>query len=63
MKAETVLGEVDMLTVICIFHSLEWIKRRGKEIYQGAEIGVILISNPGASIATPAYLATGLLAK
>ena len=36
MKAETALGEVDMLTVI---HSLEWIKRRGKESYQGAEIG------------------------
>ena len=38
MKAETALGEVDMLTVICFSNSLEWIKRRGKESYQGAEI-------------------------
>ena len=38
MKAETALGEVDMSTVV-FSNSLEQIKRRGKESYQGAEIG------------------------
>ena len=37
MKAEMALGEVDMSTVV-FSNSLERIKRRGKESYQGAEI-------------------------
>ena len=39
MKAETVLGEVDMSTVIRIFQQFGVDQKEGKESYQGAEIG------------------------